>query len=190
MISTGLVRAVPPETINFLSNTENKVSEDGILPDEDLDVLPCARYVVANWQSVLTSFAQLAPDTRRQRLVVVAAEFLPPRDYVSFVSGIADLQTTGNATLQTIKTVAIAKMFKNGFLAYNFDKPEVVGLIAKLETILQAGEPGTWTAFFTAMKAGTLKQAIVAERTRDGNPMPEALADGPSEAYRQLMGNQ
>lgn len=181
-------KALPPEVAGFLADTKHDLTEDGFLPEKPVEVLAFARYVAGNWQSVLTAFDQLAPDTRRQKLVVVAAEFLPPLDYVAFIGGIADLKASGKVTLETIKMIATAKTFKDGFLAFNYDKPAVAAVINKLEAILEASEPGQWTDYFGNIKAGTTLQSVVAERSRDGEPMPEALDAGPSAAYRQLMG--
>ena len=183
------VKAMPTDIKSFLDDKTNSLNEDGFLPETPPQMLSFARYVVGNWQQLLTTIGTDAPDVRRQNLIVVAAEFLPPHDYVSFVSGICDLNASGKIKLGTFKTILNAKMFKNGFLAFNYDKPEVAAVITKLETILQAGEPGKWTDCFSGIKSGTAKQAVVAERTRDNEPLPEAI-DAGGEAYRQLMGGQ
>ena len=184
--SMSFGETMPAAAKTYLDDKSNIISEDG-LPSDAPQGRAFGRYGVGNWRDVLRDFAQLAPDTRRQSLIVVAEEFLPPQDYVAFVSGICDLKAAGKVTIDTVRMVATAKMLKSDFLAFNYDKPAVTAVIARLEAILQAGEPGKWTAFFAGIKAGTTKQAVVAERTADGEPMPEALEAGPSSAYQQLM---
>ena len=188
LFTMNLHAITPPQEVErFLEDKNNTLSEDGLLPETPPQVLDFARFVVGNWTQVGASFLTLAPDARRQQLIVTAAEFLPPQSYVTFIGKICDLNASGKVTLDTIKTIATAKMFKNGFLAYNYNQTAVAAAITKLEGILAAAEPGKWTGFFADMKSGTAKQAVVTERTKDGEPMPELYNAGPSIQYKQLM---
>ena len=179
--------ATPSEIKSFLDDEANGVTDDGLLP-ETAQAVAAARYIVQNWRQMLTDIEQVAPDARRQNLIVVGAEFLPPREYVEFVTAVCALKESSRVTLSPIKTIAAARMFKDGFLAFNYDKPEVTPVLTKLETLLKNDDSRNWTDYFAAIRSGQAKQTIVTERTRDGDLLPESINDGPSDAYRKLVG--
>jgi hypothetical protein len=177
---------LPADVKTFLDDPANSVTEDGLLP-ETPQALAAARYFVTNWREMPSQIVQIAPDTRRQRLILVSAEFLPPRDYLAFVSEVLALGDSSKIATTSVAGIASAGMFKDGFLAFNYDKPEVASVIQRLESILVADDRSRWTDFFAAIKNGQNKQRIVAQRTRDDDPLPESIDAGPSDFYRQLM---
>lgn len=182
--------AAPPATATtFLNNSAVNVDTTGWLPETPAEGLDFARYVATNWQEVLSTFNTLAPDARRQKLIVVAAEFLPPHGYVSFVNGICNLRTQGKATYDIFPLIASAGMVKSDFLAYNYDQADVKALISKLQTVIQASEPGKWTSYFNGITSGNAKAIIISQNTPSGAGLPESYNAGPSDAYNQLVGH-
>ena len=53
-------------------------------------------YVAEDWQRALTLLEMEALDHWQQINIIVAAEFLPPKDYVRFLNGVCDLTEKGN----------------------------------------------------------------------------------------------
>jgi hypothetical protein len=176
-------RATPHEVLAFLNDPTNNVNDEGLLPEKPPQVLDFARYIVNNWHQVESDFLILAPDPRRQALIVVAAEFLRPHEYVQFVDGICSKAETGRVSVSTILAITRASMSKSGFWAFNFDNAEVSKVVGELEAILQRRDPGTWTQFFQAIESGRAKQAIVLERQHDGEALPESFGAERSGAY-------
>src|SRR5207302_6838112 len=87
--------AIPPTVSDYLSNENNTVTEDGLLPTHQMGPDSQAasefiKYVINHWKQILASIDQIAPDARRQCLIVVAAESLPPSDYLQFVNAVCD----------------------------------------------------------------------------------------------------
>jgi hypothetical protein len=187
-LSMSRVHALPPELTSFLSSETNSVTEDGFLPSRMPASMDFARAVVANWQEVLNSIETLAPDLRRQALIVVAAEFLPPKDYVQFVNRVSDLKPAGQVTVEALHFVLWARMAKDGFLAFNHDQSNVANAISKLERNVMANAPNDWRDFFSDLKSGKMKLRVVAKRTREGDKLPESMSVVESEPYRRLMG--
>jgi hypothetical protein len=55
----------------------------------------------------------------------------------------ADLKSASKIDLTAIKTMANATMFQAGFLAFNYNGPDVEAVINKLEAILKVAEPNS-----------------------------------------------
>lgn len=188
VISLSRVDAIPPELESFLDGENNSVTEDGFLPSRMPASMDFARSVVMNWQEVLNSMESLAPDLRRQALVVVSAEFLPPKDYVQFVSRISDLKASNQISVEALHFVLWARMAKDGFLAFNYDQPDVAAAISKLESAVMTNAPNDWRDFFADLKSGKMKQRVIERRNREGDKLPESMSVTESEQYRRLIG--
>lgn len=190
--STGIflstAYAIPPELKSFLENEKNSVTEDGFLPSRMPASMDFARSVVMNWREVLNSTETLVPDLRRQALFVVAAEFLPPKEYVQLVDQIGDLKASDHISIEALHFVLWARMAKNGFLAFNYDHPDVASAISKLEKHVMMNEPNDWRDFFSDLKSGKMKQHLIEKRNREGDKLPELMSVIESEPYRRLVG--
>ncbi len=187
-LSISLAHAIPHELKSFLDDEINAVTEDGFLPSRMPASSDFARSVVMNWPEVLNSVESLAPDLRRQALVVVAAEFLPPKDYVQFVNRISDLKTSSRISIEALHFVLWARMTKDGFLAFNYDQPDVAAAISKLERHVMANAPNDWRDYFADIKSGKMKQRLIEKRNREGDKLPESMSVVESEPYRRLTG--
>jgi hypothetical protein len=188
MLDLSQANALPPELTLFLADERNAVTEDGFLPSRMPASLDFARAVVANWKDVLINSRTVAPDLRRQALIIVAAEFLPPKDYVAFVNSVGAPNSPSHVSDEAVRFVLWARMAKAGFLAFNYDHPDVAGVIATLERRLMASAPNDWRDFFLDLKSGTMKQRLVDRRVREGDKLPESISVRVSEPYRRLMG--
>lgn len=92
-------------------------------------------WLTANWSAVLAEIDTVAPDERRQRVIVAGAEFLSGTNYVSFLSGLLDKYEVGKVK----KAVAIDALSpggkKYGFLAFNYQHPTVQTLCNRAKTL-------------------------------------------------------
>lgn len=182
------VHAVSSSIATYLNDESHRITEDGMLPSRMPDSLDFAREVTANWKQILNELPTIAPDPRRQSLLVVAAEFLPPKDYVAFVDALCGLRSQNKLTPEGLRRVLWAEMPKAGFLAFNFDQPEVSSVVAKLEALITRDFPNDWRDFFAELKSGKMKEHVIERRNREGGRLPESLASTESEPYQQLMG--
>jgi len=180
--------ALPPSIETYLRDERNSVTEDNFLPDTLPGSLDFVRSVTANWRTVLNEMPQLAPDGRQQAVIVVAAEFLPPKEYLAFVNGLCDLRLQGRVLPGALRSVLWANMVKSGFLAYNYDHAEVGPLVARLRSQLSKDYPGEWEIFFDDLISGKMKARLVERRIREGYRMPEEVAYYDDTPYRQLSG--
>ena len=188
-LATNLVSAeLPPNIGTYLRDTKNAVTEDRFLPLMFPETADFIRSVTANWRAVLESTPQIAPECWQQSAIVVAGEFLPPPEYLAFVNSLCDLREQGHLTSDTLSSVLWASMAKSGFLAYNYDHPDVVPVIGRLETLMLKDHPTGWNEFFVALKSGELKGQIIERRKRDGDPMPEKVSNYDKTPYLQLAG--
>jgi len=170
----------------FLADEQVKVLEPGIPLGRTPQNLAFLRFVAENWQQALSLLEGNAPDLRRQYLIVVAAEYLPPQDYVRFRNGVCDLMESGKLKMPGW-TFYCGSFIKQGFLAYNYDQPEVAALINRIETICKAQEPGQWDKYFSEVKSGEAKKNLMKDLTSDGDPMPETYQDNSKDALRKLV---
>jgi hypothetical protein len=182
--------SIPNEIEAFLHDPNNVVSEDGHLPLSPGVGLEFVRYTLRHWQAILPKIGEIAPDSRRQALLIVAAEFLPPREYVEFVSKVCDLSLQGRIDPQAINYIFWARLAKSGFLIYNYDKPEVDLILQKLQRIATKNPSiiDADTNYFQDLKSGRLKESTVQYRTLQGGDTPESFDSSNSSYYWKLMG--
>ena len=170
---------------NYLADEEKKIDEWGDPPCRTLQEIAFLRYVVENRQKTLTLLEKDAPDFRRQNLILVVTGFLSARDYVLFLNRVCDLiesekiKITGGLLFQT-------SFIKEGFLAYNYDQPEVASLNSRLEAIYKVQEPGQWDEYFANVKSGEQKKQVVQDYEYDDRS-PEIYKVNSKEAYRALV---
>ncbi len=178
---------IPPKITAYLRNENNAVTEDGLLPFSNPETAAFADYVLSNWRGILSNFDEIAPNAREQCLIVASTEPLPATDYVQFVDGLCDLRLAEKTTPQAVWTVLWAGMNKKGFLAYNYDRPEVSAAIDKLQVIMLKENPSQWAEFFKEMKSGQLKQNAIQEMKRNGDEMPETYDNTKKASYNSML---
>lgn len=187
--SLNSANAVSPTITTYLNNESHLITEDGQLPASNLpETLDFVRAVVADWRQTLQALPSIAPDTRRQTLLIVSGEFLPPKDYVAFIDDLCELRSRNKLTSESLRSILWAEMPKAGFLAFNFDQPEVSAVVAKLEALVTRDFPNDWRDFFAELKSGKMKEHVIDRRNREGGRLPESFATSESEPYQQLMG--
>jgi len=170
----------------FLTDEKKAVHEPGMPPRRTAQDLAFHRFVADDWKRALTLLENDAPDLRRQNLIVVVAEVLPAQDYVLFLNGVCDLIESGKLKMPSW-CFGIGSFIKQGFLAYNYDQPEVAALINRIEALYKIHEPGNWEDYFLEVKSGERKKYDVQMLTSYGDPLPETYKSHPEEAYRRLV---
>jgi len=170
----------------FLTDKEKYVMEDGAIPYQTVQDVAFIRFVAENWEQALTLLSNDMSDSRGQGLIIVAAEYLPPWDYVRFLNGACDLMEAGKLKVEGC-FFCLRDRGKNGFLEYNYDVPEVAAVINRIETIYKAQEPGQWDGYFSEIKSGERKKFVIEYFTREGWPMPETYKANSNEPYRWLV---
>ena len=170
----------------FLEDEKKSVGESGMPPRRTPQDLAFHRFVAEDWKRALTLLENDAPDLRRQNLIVVVAEVLPAQDYVQFLNGVCALVESGKLQMSGC-CFLWGSFLKNGFLAYNYDQPEVATVIDRIEAIYKVHEPGKLESYFSEIKSGETKKFVIRDCTNYGEPMPETYKSNSTEAYRRLM---
>ena len=171
---------LPPSIAAFLANERNGVSEEGSIHG-DKGVIEFVHYVDGHWRYIIANFSDIAPDLRRKYLITTAAETLSPSDYLDFLNALCDAMASGSISQSFVDQIADGGAEKEGFLAYNYDKPRVADVIRKIERLSYAsGRRSTDDKeFFTEMESGKLKQnAIQAWRDEEGD-LPKRFETNP-----------
>lgn len=175
--SGSLIAEVPSSVTTYLDNESNVVQESGMLPKRTAEGEAFVHGVVDNWNEILDNLATVAPTARQQALIAVGAEFLPPADYVSFINKVCDLGQEGGVKKEFISAILLARMIKGGYLAYNYDVPQVAAAINKLEAAVSSYSIPDLDEFITSIESGDAKTTIVAERQRYNDVLPENYGD-------------
>jgi len=170
----------------FLADERKQVIEPGTAPFQTSQDIAFSLYLADNWQRALTLLENDAPNRRQQNLIVVAAEAMPAQDYVRFLNGVCGFIESGKLELPGW-SFGFGSDLKEGFLAYNYDQPEVVALINRLEAIYKAKEPGKWDEYLSSIKSGDGKKNLVEALTSYGDPMPETYKANSKEVYHNLV---
>lgn len=188
LMTSNLSAALPPNIETYLRDEQHSVTEDNFLPSRLPGDLDFVRSVTANWREVLQAAPTLAPDGRQQSLLVVAGEFLPPKEYLNFIGVLCDLRSQNRLAPESLRFILWASMAKSGFLAYNFDHPDVIAAVARLKKQIDLDYPNDWKDFFDDLKSGKMKARLIERRTRDGDKMPENVETYDETTYHQLQG--
>ena len=170
----------------YLADEENRVIEPGHPPLQTSQDLAFLHYVAGDWRRALTLLEKNAPDRRQQNLIVMAAEFLPARDYVRFLNGTCAFIESGKLEMPRWGFTG-GNLAKDDFLGYNYDQPEVAAVINRMEAINKTHAPGKWDDYFSRVKSGEEKKAIVKLLTAYGDPMPETYKANSKEMYKALV---
>lgn len=124
---------LPPPISDYLQS--QSISEDGVLPKLATDGKVFVEYIVANKDAIMTDFIQVAPDSRRQLVVLTALEFSPPQSYVAVLNQILDLRQSGALNSGAVGFAFRARMVKFGFISHNYQHPQIQSLIQRAQAL-------------------------------------------------------
>ena len=172
----------------MLANQDIRVAEDGVLGPDSQVCIDFVRAVVSQREMILSQLAVLAPDAPRQCKLIAASEFMTPHDYIAFLNGVCDASNSFVVTEQALARMLVPRMAKHGFLAVNYDQPQVRSVIDKLEVLANKVSKTRLKRFFTELKSGQMKEHVLARCAREGLPTPESFSSNTSEANRLAMG--
>ena len=173
------------EAKDYLANERKCILEPGHPPMQTSQDLAFLCYVVEDWRRTLTLLERVSPDRRQQHLIIVVAELLSARDYVRFLNGACALVESGKIELPSWN-LGFGSFLKEYFLGYNYDQPEVASVINRLEAIYKAQNSEMWRNYFSRVRSGEEKKAIVKLLTAYGDPMPETYKANSKEIYKAL----
>lgn len=172
----------------FLADEKKHLSEDGAPPFYTLQDIAFHCYVAEDWRRTLALLENDAPDRRRQELIIIASEHLPPRDYVKFLNGVCDLMESGRL-MTGGDFFCYRDCHRSDFFAYYHEQPEVASLIERLELVCKTQGQERWEVYFSEIKSGAGKKKIIEDLSREGRPIPDAgmYTENSNEAYRRLL---
>jgi hypothetical protein len=176
---------LPPDVASFLANEQNGVSDEGTIESGSNSSGEFVRYVRGNWRYILANLSAIAPDLRRQCLIMAAAESLPPSDYLDFLNTLCDSVASDKTSQFEVDSIQDGDAQKEGFLAYNYDNPRVALVIRKIQGLEIAKRPNDADTrkYFAEMESGELKENAVQEwRDGDGD-LPERYPASVAERF-------
>lgn len=77
-------------------------------------------------------------------------------------------------------------MVKSGFLCYNYDVPEVMRVIDRIEVQMTGDFPNEMVEAFASCKSGEAKSHLIAMRSHFGDPMPEPFVGYDEAPYLRM----
>ena len=167
----------------------NRIAVEGVLPFETLDDVVFYRHVAENWQQALAVLGEEGLDQWQQIIVIVAAGFIPPQDYVRFLNGVCDLVESGKLKVQELGWVVSDN--RSYILKYNYDHPKVASVIERMEVLYKTKTPEHWEKqwkdYFSKMKSGELKQEMIKQSTQYGWPLPDTYKTNSKKQYHWLV---
>lgn len=154
LTTTSAMSINPPQYVRDYLSTGGFM-EDGFLGGSQAEAEAFILYVRDNWSAVLTDIATIAPDAKKQRLIVAAIEFVQGRDYLSALNKLCDGKAAGSVTDEVLDFAVCGAKVKKGFLSYNFQDTPTRQLVQRMQTLLPAGSPTQQT--LTAILSGEQK---------------------------------
>lgn len=152
---------------------EASVTEFGTLTGTSEQVTAFLGFMETNWNIVLNEIDVVAPDERRQLLLITAAESLDPSDYLAFLSTLLDKYQAGKVQ----KNVALAAMSpgakKYCFFAFNYQHPSVQALCERVKTIFP--DNSEMQELMTDTLSGDQRKQAGAALASENRPEPETL---------------
>jgi hypothetical protein len=173
LLIAGKVNALEmsPQITAYLQ--EATLSETGYPSGTPEQVTDFTNFVKTNWSAILTEIDTVAPDERRQKLVMAAAEWCSGVNYVSFLSGLLDKYQANKVK----KSVAIDAMSpglkKIGFLSYDYQHPTVAALCQRAKTLF--ADNAELQSLMTDVLSGAQRKQDGAVIAMDSLAQPEIL---------------
>lgn len=188
-LSTEISWAAMPSIVKtYISNKSHVITEDSQLPLKSDQTAEFVASVVSNWRQIFAEMGSISEDTNSQSLVIVAGEFLSPKDYVAFVESLCELRSKNEVTAAALRFVLWSGMAKRNFLAFNFDRPEIAVVLSKLEILINRDFPGEWTLYFDELKSGKMKDNLIRRASEGGYPLPESFDSTAKISYQNFSG--
>lgn len=168
---------LPPQVKNYLQ-TQHLLDEGG-RPLADCNATQTGsgdvfvQYTLSNWSAMLDNLAAIAPAPTQQKLVIRAIEYLPPRDYLKALNKLCDLNAAGVVKPQILEFAVRARTPKNGLLSNNYQDPQVVQLVQRLQSLLSKdSQTQGWLSDILSGKQKAVDQQWADD---EGVPAPAAL---------------
>ena len=131
-------------------------------------------WIQRDWRMVFDNLNAVFPARREQAIAIELAETLPPRTYVEFVNLVLDRLPTGTINEDIVESVLIGSSVKHGFLAYNYDHPDVQAIYHRALEVLPPN--ARCREFLVRGMAGDLRRQAIMSRESRSLPLPEELA--------------
>jgi hypothetical protein len=171
LVETVEAIEVPPNIQTYLQTAT--VTEFGFPSGTEQQRTEFTTWLTANWSAVLSDIETVAPDERKQKVIVAGAESLPGTNYVSFLSGFLDKYEAGKVK----KVVGIEAMSpggkKYGFLAFNYKHPTVKTLCNRAKALFPSD--AALQALMTETLSGEQGKQAGAALAMENRPEPEIL---------------
>lgn len=167
------LNAMPEDISDYIATAS--VGERGFPSGTQEQISALASYIADNTDEVMGQFAEIAPDARRQNLLIAVSEFMTPESYLQFLNELLDKFQAGDVLMNAgvIERALDAGTKKMGFLAFNFQHQAVVDLCQKAKDAL----PPTSRMQLTLdnILSGDQKTQIGATLFMESLPQPEVL---------------
>lgn len=183
---TALLLALKAETLTpkalsrdefYSSLAGGFVTEFGSFGTSTGDEAAFGAYIRSNWKDLLTNLDSIDPPKKNKNLLIaiigVAAEDLPPEDYINFLDKYLDLAEADKIPKNQLSMQLGGRAKKNDFLSVNWKHPRVAAIFQRsLRLFPDPGEPNHEALVQAA--SGKLADNYRTGKS-DENPDPETL---------------
>lgn len=113
------LNAMPEDISDYIATAS--VGERGFPSGTQEQISALASYIADNTDEVMGQFAEIAPDARRQNLLIAVSEFMTPESYLQFLNELLDKFQAGDVLMNAgVIERALMPAPKNGFLGIQF----------------------------------------------------------------------
>lgn len=153
------------------------VTESGYPSGTQQERTEFTSWLTANWSAVLAEIDTVAPDERRQTVIIAGAEFLSGANYVSFLSGLLDKYEAGKVKKAALIGAMSPGGKKYGFLEFNYQHPSVRTLCERAKSLFS--DNTELQVLMTDVLSGEQGKQTGAALFMENRPEPEILPPSP-----------
>lgn len=158
------------------------VAENNSLSGPDQCAHLLMNYMRGNWETVLSNIETVAPTDVNEMVLIRAAESLEAREYLMFLKRVYDLRISNRISDKVFRSAIGPSHYKEGFLALNYQNPEVREFVENLRAWTPAESQGGLDDILSGKRKRDLEQRWKAEKTGkvDGNLLLPPRTPGPA----------
>lgn len=129
-----------PQDLRAYYEREGSTAEDGSMSEWDGRGKKFVSFLTSNWRPLLASWNTTPPSPQQAALVASAAEAFSGPEYLAYLNVMLDHRQQGRVNEMVIATSMSGMGQKMGFVASNFQHPDVQNLVARYRS-LASGNP-------------------------------------------------
>lgn len=167
--SLGVAADEPPQEIRVCLE-QSTIAENNSLSGPEPCVRVLMEYMRSNWRSVLDDLDAIAATERQKSVLMRAGESLDPEDYLELLRRVRDLRVASRISSRVFDDAIIAGEYKEGFLAFNYQRLEVREFVESLRPLRPPERQEGLDNILSGKAKERIERRWAAERTGEVGP--------------------